>query len=374
MPRHRCGQTVSSDSRGFCTQCGASRAEGIAFCSACGASFGPTPSDPNATISNSAGGDLVHPRKNDRHRKALIALAVIALAVVGGAVALVSGNSSEPSTESEESTPTSAVTESDVESTSVAMTTTMPPPETTDPIPAPGASLGYHSTLCEGSELAYDPASDAIVLRNAPEQNAYVIDRWVAGRFDVLYIACNESYLLVTALTDNESVEIRDSDSDLLENLTRFTPRLLRLEQSGRDEICCYPEVPLERADLVTVERNGTFTRVTSEVARFDQWNPGERDCDRYTQPDRYAAATPSGEVVYSGEYVTVCSEGPLVELLQTFLVNQGFDIIPDGYFGPATLAALNGQARADGFDRVDGAFMAYSTEGSISYGVGIQN
>lgn len=304
-----------------------------------------------------------------RSHKAL--LAGIILAVAGGGIALIASKSSEPSSDSIEPSSTVAPATSMLASTS---SLTVPPSEASAPATIPGAPLGSYNLLCDGSELVYEPSSDTIMLRNTPNVNAYVIDRWVAGRFDILYIACNESYLLTSALVDAGRVEIRDSDSDLFENLTRFTSRLLRLEQSGREETCCFPEVPLERADLITIERNGTFSRVSSEVSRYDQWNPGERDCDRYTQPDAYAAATPSGDVVYGGDYVTVCSEGPLVELLQTFLVDEGFDIVPDGYFGPATLAALNAQALDDGFDRVDGAFMAYSTRGSISYGIGIRD
>lgn len=356
-----------------CRACGVSIAQDLAFCTNCGTNQQAASGEFLASTAPAPNGS--RPISSHADRRALSGSRLRTALVIGlvgiVAVALVLSRSfagRDKQSESSQSTVSSpfetASSPSQPSADSVTVTSNIPPI---------GLRLGDFHPPCGGSQLIFDSAGKTTTFLKDDAISGNVLDRWKVDEFDVFYVACDESTAIFSTSVTAETVAVVDWQSELLDSITKFSPRIIRLNQEGQDTRCCFPDVPLAEAAVLQLTKNGRFKRTTSDIARYDGWSPQKNNCEFFTEPDRYPAQTVEGDSIPDGGYVTVCSRGPLVELLQSLLVNEGYNIDIDGLFGPDTLSALNSLSSRQGFGQVDGAFMNYSTGEGIYFGIGGQ-
>lgn len=349
----------------FCTNCGTNNSSEMAFCVACGTAFKVARNDvrPEAlpvvdtSIRTAEIQPIIIPQKLSKPKKngskdrifwTVISIVLVVLLGVSGYV-FFAGTNKESSV-----------------STTVLPPTTMSPQttqtDTTSPARVP-LGLGDVNQACEGSSLIFDDQSGDLNFSSTNSSNV-VLDRWIVSAARLLALDCNKTTVVLSLDVVNGEIRIVDYEAQYDVMFTKFGPRLLRF---GVDGLCCFPDAPLSSAKLLRVANSGSVSIEDSNMSRFPGWNPIKNNCNEFTPAGYYIPESISGENFGSGtDYVTVCSEGEAVRNLQNILINKGYDIYSDGYFGPATLNAINMEAKKNGYMNVHGAF---NFEGQLLYG-----
>lgn len=338
----------------FCTNCGTQNSNEITFCISCGGNLKAskegakenTPSTNSPGISQHAQSraKTQPPVKMNgggpRSKSLWIAVAVVLVAAVGvSGFVFMKGNSKNESVATTVLQTTIApVTTTVVVSTSVVRT----------PL-----GLGDVNQSCQGSSLVYDDTSGELDF-SSTNSSVFVVDRWVVNSIRLLALNCDNTTVVLSIDVSGNALRVVDYESQYDVLFTKFGPRVLRF---GVDGLCCFPSAPLSSAKLIRVTNSGSLSAEESNISRFPGWNPIKSNCDEFTPVDYYPSESVSGSSYGSSPgYVTVCSEGTAVENLQRALINRGYDIYADGYFGPATLNALNKEAKNSGYTNVHGA------------------
>jgi rhodanese-related sulfurtransferase len=241
-------------------------------------------------------------------------------------------------------------------STTVLPPTTISPQTTQTATTSPARvplGLGDVNQACEGSSMLFDDQSGDLNF-SSTNINSVVVDRWVVNTIRLLVLDCDKTTVVLSLDVSDGEIRVVDYESQYDVLFTKFGPRVLRF---GVDGLCCFPEAPLSSAKLLRVTNSGSISTEDSNISRFPGWNPIKNNCDEFTLAGYYTPESLSGENLgFDTDYVTVCSEGQAVKNLQSALINKGYDIYSDGYFGPATLNAINTEAKNSGYMNVHGA------------------
>lgn len=186
------------------------------------------------------------------------------------------------------------------------------------------------------------------------EGSARTVGLWTQSGIEVLQIECEGSTTILTLRRSATNLVQIDSEVFAGDSITRLSSQLVRIGVNG--DRCCFPDVPFGSSEILKLASSGKITREASEIDRYPLWNSSIDYCDRLASEREFVAMEISGEsMVGVDAYATVCVEGPLVTRLQEVLVEEGFNVIPDGEFGPRTLRALKGLASSKGIDDVEG-------------------
>jgi hypothetical protein len=339
----------------FCINCGAGNSDEIAFCVACGTKLKAPQRDTTAVVPPPV--EARSPVVNTQERKApqppaktkggaarsnglSIAVAVVIVAAIGVAgFVFLSGSSKNESV----ATTVLQTTIAPVQTTVVVSTSLVRVP----------LGLGDVNQSCQGSSLVFDDASGELNF-SSTNSDVFVVDRWVVNSIRLLALDCDNTTVVMSIDVSGNALRVVDYESQYDVLFTKFGPRVLRF---GVDGLCCFPSAPLSSAKLLRITNNGTISIEESNISRFPGWNPIKSNCDEFTPVDYYPSESVSGSSYGSSPgYVTVCSEGTAVKNLQSVLINRGYDIYADGYFGPATLNALSKEAKNSGYTNVHGA------------------
>lgn len=339
----------------FCINCGAGNSDEIAFCVACGTKLKVPQSDSNTVVLPPVeeGSPLVNTRERKepqhlvktkggatRSSGLAIVLAVVIVAAVGVAgFVFLSGSSKNESV----ATTVLQTTIAPVQTTVVVSTSLVRIP----------LGLGDVNQSCQGSSLVFDDASGELNFSSS-NSDIFVVDRWVISSVRLLALNCDGTTVVLSIDISGDALRVVDYESQYDVLFTKFGPRVLRF---GVDGLCCFPDAPLSSAKLLRITNNGTISIEESNISRFPGWNPIKSNCDEFTPVDYYRAEDLGGSMSYGSSpgYVTICSEGETVKDLQQVLINKGYDIYADGYFGPATLNALSKEAKDDGYMNIHG-------------------
>jgi hypothetical protein len=204
---------------------------------------------------------------------------------------------------------------------------------------------------CGEARFNFVPSSNQIVSDFESTQ-LQLIDNWKLGDLWIFVTRCEGSAAVHTLRVVEGSIRSTAELVDEVDFFKRFDFNTALFGAHGRT--CCFPNVPLARAEVFLFTANGSMQRSMDNVARYPIWNVARQDCDSLVSEQAFL---PQGNFIASEvqAYATMCVEGPLVSSVQEILVDNGYELEVDGQFGPITLSALRDFAQSRGVNEVDG-------------------